>query len=452
MNEGHGFLLSRIKDEIRMSLFVGCIALSGGAFAEQDTFASAAELKLMQGFPPPVDKRVDRSNALFAAPYNRWSYLNMRKVFPTAGIASAETAIPINRTLEKGIQSLQIDKPNASGFPSGKRVDMDTYLKETFTDTLLVVKGNQIVYEAYRNSMNPDQPHQMMSVTKSFAGLFGLMAISDGAIKESERVTKYVPELGQSSAFKTATVGQVLDMTNSMDFSEDYADPESGIVEYATVLGFMDPQPNRTYADSIYRYLITLPIDPSHPHGEVFHYQTPKTDVVNWVTNRATNESFEEAMYKRLWSKLGTDGEAYVLLDKNATLFAGGGLNATPNDLARFSIMMLNDGQFNGEQVVEKEVIEKLATGASTKAFKEGPSSGGVMGGGDWSYRAQWWVRHTPGKAAFMAIGIHGQWIYLDVERNIAIVKQSSQPVSSNNYFDGYNISAFDAIIAYLTR
>jgi hypothetical protein len=75
-----------------------------------------------------------------------------------------------------------------------------------------------------------------------------------------------------------------------------------------------------------------------------------------------------------------------------------------------------------------------------------------VLSTGDWSYRAQWWIRHTPGKASFMAIGIHGQWIYIDVKRNIAIIKQSSQPVSSSNYFDGYNISAYDSIIGHLIK
>ena len=133
-------------------------------------------------------------------------------------------------------------------------------------------------------------------------------------------------------------------------------------------------------------------------------------------------------------------------------LFAGGGLNATPNDLVRFVMMMLNDGKFNGKQVVSKEVIQKLADGASTKAFKNGPASVGVMGGGDWSYRAQWWVRHTANKSAFIAIGIHGQWIYIDVERNVAIIKQSSQPVSDSASFDGYNINAYDSIISHLTK
>jgi hypothetical protein len=73
------------------------------------------------------------------------------------------------------------------------------------------------------------------------------------------------------------------------------------------------------------------------------------------------------------------------------------------------------------------------------------------MGGDDWSYRAQWWVRHTPGKQAFTAIGIHGQFIYIDRTRNVAIVKQSSLPDSSVDSDKAFNINAFDAIIEYLS-
>ena len=330
---------------------------------------------------------------------------------------------------------------------------METWLKETYTDSVVVIDGDTVVYERYLNGMHADHPHQMMSVTKSFAGLFGLLAVEDGLADEDASVTDLVPELKSSGAFNKATFGDVLDMTNSMNFSEDYADPKSGIRHYGAVLGLMEPQPGIDYAANIYEYLATLPIDQEHDHGEIFHYQTPKTDVVNWVTNRATGESFQNNMYKKLWSKLGTDGETYVLLDKNGTLFAGGGLNATPNDLARFATMMINDGRFNGQQLVSPAVIEKLSDGADRSAFSNGPNAKGEpMNDGNWSYRAQWWVRHTPGKEAFMALGIHGQWIYLDVDRDVAIVKQSSQPTSSDPFFDSYNFNAIDALIAHLRQ
>lgn len=410
-----------------------------------DEYASAADLGLMVGFPPPPDRRVTRANALMTPPYNRWSYQNMRTLYPTAGIKAADQAVHVQRAIDPAIAELQVRRGE-----SDQDVDWATYLRETYTDALVVVHGDRIVYETYDNGMTADQPHQMMSVTKSFAGLFGLLAVSEGQADEDGLVTEHIPELKTAGAFAGATFRHVLDMTNSMDFSEDYADPESDIVHYGTVLGLMEPVPGRTYANSIYEYLPTLDKDPAHKHGEVFHYQTPKTDVVNWVTNRATGRSFQDDMYDRLWAKLGTDGETYVLLDKNGTLFAGGGLNASPNNLARFALMMINEGQFVGQQVVSLAVIQKLSDGASTDAFSKGPEAKGVMGNGEWSYGAQWWVRHTLGKEAFTAIGIHGQWIYLDVTRKVAIVKQSSQPVSAVNFYDEYNINAFDAVIRHL--
>ena len=434
-----------LKALVSVSIGASLMAFTSVAAAAADEFATAAELKLMQGFPPPEDKRVDRSNALFGVPYNRWSYQNMRSIYPTANIPTANVSVAIIRKIDGGIDSLTVKREN------GEIVDMPTWLRESYTDALVVIQGDTIVWERYLNGMNPDAPHQMMSVTKSFAGMFGLMAVSDGALSEDDPVTKFVPELKVSGGFGQATFRQVLNMTASVGFSEDYADPESGITQYSKVLGFKAAPPEEIPANSIYEYLATLPTEEGHEDGDIFHYQTPKTDVVNWVTNRATGKSFQDYFYQTLWSKLGTDGETYVLLDRNGTLFAGGGLNATPNDLARFAVMMLNDGQFNGRQVVDPAVIKQLSGGANIDAFSNGPDAGGVMGNGDWSYRAQWWVRHTEGRESFSAIGVNGQWIYIDVDRNIAIVKQSSQPVASSNLYDEFNINAFDSIIGYLT-
>lgn len=415
--------------------------------AADDKYATAAELGLMKGFPPPPDKRVTRENALLTPPFNRWSYLNMRMIYPSAPIAAAYQAVPLDKRIDGGMDAVEVLRPG-----SDKTVDMATFLKETFTDALVVIKGDNIVYEKYFNGMHADQPHQMMSVTKSFGGLLGLMAVEDGKLKEEDLVTAYVPELKRSEAFADATFGQVLDMTNSMEFTEDYADPQSGIRRYGATLGWTDPLPGIEYEANLYDYLVTLDIDKDHRHGEIFHYQTPKTDVVNWVTNRVNNRSFQDAMYEQLWAKLGTEGETYVLLDKNATLVAGGGLNATPYNLARFATMMINGGRFNGQQVVDPAVIEKLSKGGNIEAFDNGPDSDGVVHPkGEWSYRAQWWVKHTPGMKAFMAIGIHGQWIYLDANNGIAIVKQSSQPVSKDDVLNGFDLNGFYAIVRYLS-
>jgi CubicO group peptidase (beta-lactamase class C family) len=113
-------------------------------------------------------------------------------------------------------------------------------------------------------------------------------------------------------------------------------------------------------------------------------------------------------------------------------------------------MMMLNDGTVGGRQIVAPAIIATLETGGSREAFSAGPEAVGAMAGGDWSYRAQWWIRHTPGREAISAIGIHGQWIYIDRRRRVVIVKQSSQPVSSDPAADQFILNAFDAVIDHL--
>ncbi len=415
----------------------------------KDKYETAEELGLMKGFPPPPDKRVTKANALLTAPFNRWSYQHMRMFYPTANVPAADKPVSLSKTIDWGMEDgVKVMEPG-----TGKTKSMADFLKETWADAIVVIRGDQIVYENYLNGMTPNTPHQMMSATKSFGGLLGLMAVENGKLKESDLVTKYVPELKtKDGAFAKATFGQVLDMTNSMDFTEDYADPRSGIRTYGAVLGWTAKVDGIKYPASLYEYLVTLKTDKKHKDGEIFHYQTPKTDVVNWVTNRVNNQSFQEALYDKVWSKIGTEGETYVLLDTNATLVAGGGLNATPYNLTRFAIMMKNGGKFNGRQVVPAAVIDKIAKGGSIKAFDNGPDSDDVVHAkGEWSYRAQWWVKHTKGMEAFMAIGIHGQWIYIDRNHDIAIVKLSSMPPSKDTYLDGYNLEGFYGIIRYLS-
>ncbi|WES64005.1 serine hydrolase [Microbacter sp. GSS18] len=406
-----------------------------------DPYATAADLGLMQGFPPAPERRVTRTNALMTPPFNRWSYQHMRTIYPSAPIRRGDVPIPLAVSIDDRIGDLAVRGVD------GEAADLVEVLRTTYTDALVVVTRDHIVHESYMNGMTADQPHQMMSVTKSFAGLLGLMAVDDGALREDEAMTAVVPELASASAFADATFGHVLDMVNSMDFDEDYADPHSAIIRYGQTLGWLQAPADAYPADSVYDFLVSLEHDPAHAHGDVFHYQTPKTDALNWATNRATGTSFQDHLSDALWSRLGTDGDTYVLLDRNGTLVAGGGLNAGPRNLARFAMMMLNGGAVDGDQIVPRRVIDTIAAGASREAFAAGPDATGPLSGGDWSYRAQWWVRHTPGREAFTAMGIHGQWIYIDITRGVAVVKQSSQPVSLDLAMDQVNLDLIDAII-----
>jgi CubicO group peptidase (beta-lactamase class C family) len=139
-----------------------------------------------------------------------------------------------------------------------------------------------------------------------------------------------------------------------------------------------------------------------------------------------------------------------VLLDKNGNLFAGGGLNASPNNLARFAAMMLNDGRIEGRQLVPTHVLKTIQAGASKEQFSKSIDAVGTFSDGHWSYRAQWWVRQTPGKESINALGVNGQWVSLDLERKVAVIRQSSQPVAIGSFYDDYMVNVIDTIVKHI--
>lgn len=396
-----------------------------------------AEHGLMQGFPPPPDKRVTAENGLWGVPHNRWSYQNMRRLLPSAPIVGLPAAASMPRRPVAGIDDVVVRRED------GSPADIATFLAETFTDSMVVVRGDEIVWERHLNGMTAATPHQMMSCTKSFIGLFALVAANDGVLAEDDLVTATLPELA-GSAFATASLGQVLDMTNSVHFNEDYDDPAAHIHEYAGLIGLGPGHSDA--ADDIPAFLATLQPEPGLGHDEVFHYQTPKTDVVGWVTSRATGRSLFAA-FDTLWSAVGAGCDSYLLVDRIGTPIAGGGLNATPEDLARIVGAALRPES----PVAPAEVFERIERGGSKEAFLAGPDALGCMADGAWSYRAQWWVRATPGREAITAIGVNGQWIYLDRNRGVGIVKASSQPAAVDPWYDDYTINAFDAVIDAVT-
>lgn len=153
---------------------------------------------------------------------------------------------------------------------------------------------------------------------------------------------------------------------------------------YASIIGLGGANP-ALGGTTIYDYLATLQADPDVVHGQIFTYVTPKTDAVDWATCRATGRSLVER-FDALWRNLGADGDAYLLLDGMGTPVAGGGLNATSDDLARFAAMVLNDGRVGDQVVISKDILDELSAGGSIEAFDNGPEAKDPMAGGDWSY------------------------------------------------------------------
>lgn len=399
------------------------------------------KMEWMQGFPPLKDKILSaKDGSFFNFPALRYSVNHMREFFPSRRVLSAKDDYYTLRTKhDKEIESIVFTPWN-----SETPMNWQEFLDANYTDGIIILHKGKIVYETYPAGLTPDGIHTAMSVSKSFAGTIASILIAEGQIDPNKFISYYVPELTES-AFGDATVQQVLDMTTSVDYTEDYTNPNAGVWQYAESGNPFRPD-NYTGPYDYYEYLATLKKIPGQEHGEKFEYKTVNTEVIGWVISKVTNKSITELISEKIWVPMGAKYDGYYLVDPAGIAYAGGGFSLNLNDMAIFGEMIRNHGKLGRYEVISKEAVEEFSSGGDPELFAKGGEYPLLKG---WSYHNFWWITNNEHKA-FMARGVHGQAIYIDPVAEMVIVRFASNPLSSNKYIDPVSIPAYEAIADYL--
>ncbi|WP_324834100.1 serine hydrolase domain-containing protein [Pseudomonas saxonica] len=423
-----------------------CLAASVVNAATDTTYPDAAAsnpatMGWMVGSPPPPDRIIRFADgSYFKFPAMRWSVSNFRQLMPTTNVSRGLNApAPLAQALRT-----DIDKLTFTPLGSKQPMTWEQSLAANYTDGIVVLHRGKIVYERYFGVLNPQGQHAAMSMTKSVVGTMGAMLVADGTLDANKHIADYVPELAKS-AFGNATLRQVLDMTTGLDYSEDYADPDAEVWKHS-MAGNPLPKPKGYTGPQTYmEYLQT--VQPLGEHGKAFAYKTVNTDVLGWVIARVTGRNVAQLLSEKIWQRLGAEQSAYFTVDSIGTPFAGGGLNTGLRDMARFGEMIRNEGQYLGQQIVPKSVIDDIRAGGDKAAFAKAGYD--LLKGG--SYKDMWWVTHNP-DGAFMARGVYGQRTYIDPKAEMVIVRYASNPVASNAANDPVTIPAFEAVAQLLMK
>jgi len=398
-------------------------------------------LAWMVGSPPPLDKQVRFADgSMMRFPQSRWANSHFRELVPTKLIARGHgPVVPLPRAERQDLDGVQFT-------PIGAAAPMSwaESLLANYTDGIVVLHQGQIVYERYLGALDADSAHIAYSVTKSFVGTIAACLVLEGLLDDTATVAHYVPELA-GSAFGDATVRQVMDMTTGLQYSEVYTDPNAEIWSHARAGGLIPRPPGYLGPDSFYEFLQT--VKKQGVHGAEFSYKTINTDTLGWIIRRITGLSLADNLSKRIWSRLGAEHDAYITVDTSGTEFAGGGLNTTLRDLARFGEMMRNGGRVGGDQVVPQAVVDGIREGADPLQFA--PAGYHTLPG--WSYRSMWWVSHNA-HGAYMARGIHGQAIYVDPLAEMVIARYGSHHIAGNLGIDPHSLPAYHAMALHLLR
>lgn len=288
----------------------------------------------------------------------------------------------------------------------GVRHTPEEFLDRTFTNALLVMKDGRIVSEIYRNNTDAQTRFIGWSMTKSITSILIGCALKEGRIKSlDDQLTAYLPEL-KGGGYDGVSVRQLMQMRSGVDYEERYDFEHPG-----------DAARNheRSLVQNVTRFAdAARTIRRLHPPGAVFQYKTLDTAVLGWLLERVSGGSTIAAYAaQRLWEPLGAERDGFFIMDGPPGVgreFNGAGFNATLRDWARVGQMMLQDGQANGRQIVAADWV-RLSTTAS-----------GADGPG---YGLQWWV---PNDHAFQALGLQGQYVFVDRATRTVVVKLSYFP------------------------
>ncbi len=304
----------------------------------------------------------------------------------------------------------------------------NAFIEETDTTALVVMHSGEVVFENYLRGTDKQDKRISFSTAKSFLSVLVGIAIDEGSIPSVDvAVTDYVPSL-KGTSYDDATLEDVLEMSSGVAFNENYRQFDSDINRMSRLLalgGSMDE-----FAGSLAK---------QRAAGEAMQYVSIDTHVVGMVLRSATGVEVADYFYDKLWRYIGGEQGAYYGTDSTGQPVVLGGLNMRTRDYARLGQLVLNDGRWGDQQVVSEQWIKDSTT---TKKSRLQPTDN------EYGYAYQWWIPpHVNDEV--LAVGIYGQYIYINKALDIVIAKNSADiEFMDNGYISKHQSLAFFRAVA----
>jgi CubicO group peptidase (beta-lactamase class C family) len=349
--------------------------------------------------------------------------------------------------INDGLEVGTLDEVNIDSVLIEKAIDEINQGKYKEVHSLLIFKDNKLVLDGYFNghkyqwdgdnhhgelvTWDKSMEHVIQSVTKSITSTCIGIAIDKGFIESvHQSVFDYLPEhqhLNTDGKDKI-TIEHLLTMTSGLEWMEwnaTYSSRENPIVE----IWFQDAEQNK---DPVTFVLEGSLIDEP---GTSFRYFGGNQIVLGEIIKYATGTMIDEFSGKYLFEHLGIDSFDWWDRYESGVIGAHSGLSMTPRDMVKIGVTYLNNGVWNGKQIISEQWVEK-----STTAF---PGNEGINPAGsdkkNLGYSYSWWTKtfDDSGKATYMfyASGWGGQSIMVFPELNTVVVITGGTYTSSTRIF-----------------
>ena len=355
-----------------------------------------------------------------------YNFINMKEFFPTSTPIKASEDPYIFK--KKGGFLM----PNTYEFEGEEKQILES-IDYFNTDGLMILKDGEVHYENYWNENKETSRHIIWSVSKSFLSALVGIALDEGLIEDiNDPIIKYLKDF-KDTGYEGVSIKNLLQMSSGIEFNEDYGDPNSDINRYARVTATGTSQ--REFAKTLKN---------SRKPGTYNHYISLDSQMLGMLIAEVSNMSVKEYLHEKIWSKIGMQDDAFYLTDKQEVEMSLGGLNVTLRDMAKFGQLFLNNGEWNGNQIVP---FEWVANSTTPLDIHVQPNAGDELTSDAWGYGYQWWVP-GPEVSDYTAHGIYNQFIYINPESNVVIAKTSSNYnfVEERQYTKDAHIAIFRTI------
>jgi len=355
--------------------------------------------------------------------------LSMEKLFKTVAIeskASRSELIFSNSPLN--VEQLLFEDPlMASRQLSGEQL----LNRRIYNDALLVMHKGEVLHESYRNGMQATDRHVIHSCTKSVCAMIVAITIEKGLLDRDTEISNYLPEFSKLPSWQGVTLQHVLDMQAGIEYNEDYTDPHAQYWSYARAAGYYPPLKGEK-AIGAKAWAIENLVNRVEQPGTTFVYNSCLANVLGMALERVYQQDLAAIFEQYLYQDVGAEAAGYFNTDPQGFAITEGQLNLRLRDFARVAALMINAGKNTlGKQVIPKGFIENLVV-ADTKYQKayQATTPDSIFKNGQ--YKNQFWVLSAEQKQ-FSMLGIHGQFAWFDLKRNLMIVGMGSYPIQDGN-------------------
>jgi len=338
----------------------------------------------------------------------------MRPDLEVKTFAHSDQLFPV-RVVERGSAARALPKAKTSlknvyFEAGGKHYDLFDYLALNRVAGLLIAKNGEVVLEDYELGISSETHWPSYSMAKSVSSTLVGAALQDGSIGSlDDPVTKYVPTL-TGGAYEGVSVRNVIQMASGVRWDETYTDPRSDRRKLLEIQLQKKPGTILQYMRGLSR---------AGAPGTIWNYNTGETFVVGAVLEGATHKPLAEYLSEKIWKPWGMESEAQWQLESPKGMgWAGGGLSATLRDFGRIGLLVQADGVIDGKRTVPQGWFDEAGSAKQ-------------IGGKTVEYGYLWWT-YPKGDgvhdAAFQALGIFGQHLYINRKEKVVIVVLSARP------------------------